>query len=103
MSDYAATIAASRRLALLRVLVENEGSANESVLRSALAALGFRGRLATDEGLGGDLDLLSRADLIVIENYMGRVKIATITKRGVRYLAREVEPIAGIEYPSLGV
>lgn len=102
MSDYAATLAASRRLALLRVLAENEGAANESVLRTALCALGFRGRLATDESLAGDLDVLAKAGLLVIEDYLGRVRIATITKRGARYLARQVDPVEGVEYPAIG-
>ena len=101
--SFAAVNAASRRLAILRVLTENEGSANESVLRTMLEALGFRGRLATVEAVREDLELLCQAGLIVQDWYMGKVLIGTITKRGVAYLARQVEPIDGIEYPSMGV
>ncbi|RJF94816.1 ArsR family transcriptional regulator [Oleomonas cavernae] len=103
MTDYADANARSRRLALLRVLAENEGSANESVIKVALAALGFRGRLATDDAVRSDLDMLKEAGLIVDEWYQGRVRIATLTKRGVSFLARQVDPVSGIEYPSMGV
>lgn len=102
MASFAETTAASRRLALLRLLVEAEGRANESVLKTALGALGFTGRMLGD-GVRADLKFLADRDLVVTELVLDKIMIGTITKRGVGYLVREVPPIEGIDYPSLGV
>lgn len=100
-AGYADDIAKSRRLATLRVLYENEGSANESVLRVALHQLGFRGRFQTDEALAGDLAVLKAAHLVAEEFYQGKVLTLVITKRGIAFLARRLDPIPGIEYPDV--
>ena len=89
----------SRRLATLRVVRENEGAANESVLRRALDLLGFRGRLQSDEGLRGDAEMLERAGLAAILYYDGRVRTLEITDRGRSFLKRHIDPVPGIEYP----
>lgn len=102
MASFAETTAASRRLALLRLLVEAEGKANESVLKTALGALGFAGRMLGD-GVRADLRWLADRDLVATELVLDKVMIGSITRRGVAYLAREVSPIEGIDYPSLGV
>lgn len=91
----------SRRLATLRVLHENEGSANESVLRVALHQLGFRGRLATDAALRSDAEALETAGLVTIEYYLGKVMTLVLAKRGLSYLERRVDPIPGVEYPGI--
>jgi len=99
MSDFVDDITRSRRLATLRVVRENEGAVNESVLRQALHLLGFRGRLQTDEALAGDAEMLERAGLVTIVYWEGRVRTLEITRRGRSYLDRRVDPITGIDYP----
>lgn len=100
--SFDAAVAASRRLAILRLLAESEGSANESVIRTGLGMLGFRGRTATEADVRADLNLLRDAGLVDHEWFGGRVLVAAITKRGAGYLRREVAPIEGVEQPSLG-
>lgn len=101
--SFADHVTKSRRLALLRVLVENDGSANESVARTALAALGFAGRLGTFEAVREDIKFLAQCGLVKEDWYGGRVLVASITKRGVAYTLREVDPIEGVDYPAMGV
>ncbi len=98
---FADEITRSRRLATLRVLKENEGSANESVLRVALHQLGFRGRNATDDGLRNDAEFLHKAELVTKEYYQGRVRTLVLTERGLSFLHRRVDPIPGIDYPDI--
>ncbi len=99
MSTFVDDNTQSRRLATLRVIRENEGAANESVLRRALEQLGFRGRLQSDEGLRGDAEMLERAGLAAILYYDGRVRTLEITDRGRSFLKRHIDPVPGIEYP----
>ena len=99
MSDFVDDIAKSRRLATLRVLEENEGAANESVLRRALHLLGFRGRQQTDEALKDDARMLEAAGLVDIDHYDGRVRTLEITRRGRSFLKRHIDLVPGIEYP----
>ena len=99
MADYVDDTTGSRRLATLRVLKENEGAANESLLRRALHQLGFRGRFQSDDALKGDARMLESAGLVDIAYYEGRVRTLEITDRGRSYLKRHVDPVPGIEYP----
>ncbi|ODN71188.1 hypothetical protein [Methylobrevis pamukkalensis] len=99
--DYVDEITQSRRLATLRILKENEGAANESVLRRALHLLGFRGRAQTDEALTGDADMLAAAGLASVDYYLGKVRTLAITRRGRMFLDRHVDPVPGIEYPEI--
>lgn len=99
MADFVDDITASRRLATLRILQENEGAANESVLRRALHQLGFRGRFQGDDALKGDARTLESAGLVDIAYYEGRVRTLEITDRGRSYLKRHIDPIPGVEYP----
>lgn len=101
MSDFVDETTQSRRLATLRVVRENEGAANESVLRRALHLLGFRGRLQTDDGLKGDAEALELAGLVNVIHYEGRVRTLEITRKGRAYLERHIDPIHGIEYPEI--
>ncbi|WP_372090296.1 hypothetical protein P7L66_13215 [Tistrella mobilis] len=100
MTDFAASVAGSRRLAILRALVEAEGAANESILRTCIQALGFTGRQLGD--VRQDLNHLEQAGMVETSWYEGRVMIARITKRGVAFTRREVDPVPGIDYPSIG-
>lgn len=99
MTDFVDETTESRRLATLRVVAENEGAANESVLRRALHQLGFRGRLQTDDALKGDAKALEQAGLVNVIYYGGRVRTLEIADRGRSYLKRHIDPIPGIEYP----
>jgi len=93
-------IEASRRLALLRLLVENGGGANESVLKTGLMALRFQGPTAGDTR--ADLLFLEERGLVKTDYYLDRVFLADITRRGLAYLARELPAIEGVEYPDMG-
>lgn len=99
MNDFVDEITRSRRLATLRVTLENEGAVNESVLRRSLHLLGFRGRLQTDEALRGDAGMLEKAGLVTTVYYDGRVRTLEITDRGRSFLKRHVDPVPGIDYP----
>lgn len=99
MADYIDDVTRSRRLATLRVTLENEGAVNESVLRRSLHVLGFRGRLQGDEALDGDAAMLKAAGLVGIVYYEGRVRTLEITDRGRSFLKRFIDPIPGIDYP----
>ncbi len=101
MSDYVDEVTKSRRLATLRVALENEGAVNESVLRRALHQLGFRGRLQSDEALRADAAMLEAAGLVAIVYYEGRVRTLEIAARGQAFLKRHIEPIPGIDYPEI--
>ena len=93
---------ASRRLALLRLLVEGGGGANESILATGLKALRFQGP-AMGDGVRADLKFLAERDLVQTELFQDRVMVADITRRGTAYLAREIAEIDGVEYPAIGV
>lgn len=97
--DFADDITKSRRLALLRVVNENEGAANRSLIKVALNQLGFRGRLATEEAIDADVDMLKTAGFVTIEWYRGTVQTLVISRRGQAFLRREVEPLPNIDYP----
>ena len=98
-ADFADDATKSRRLALVRVVLENEGAANVSLIKVALNQLGFRGRLATEDAIAGDVDMLKAVGLVTDEWYRGIVRTVVITKRGQAFLRREVDPLPGIDYP----
>lgn len=99
MSDYVDDITKSRRLATLRVIRENEGAVNESLLRRALHQLGFRGRNQSDDALREDALKLEAAGLASTVYYDGRVRTLEITDRGRALLKRHIDPVPGIDYP----
>lgn len=95
----------SRRLAILRVLRENEGAANESLLRAFLHGLGFRGRLVTGEALHGDGVYMEQVGFVRILHHHGGdsvVRTLEITAAGKAFLRRQAEPVPGIEFPDVG-
>jgi len=100
--NFAEANTRSRRLAILRLLAESEGTANESVIKTGLGMLGFAGRMATADAVRTDLDFLKDCGLVIHTWYDGRVLVVTLTRRGEDYLRREVEPIDGIDYPRVG-
>lgn len=98
MSDYKEHMAKHRRLAILRLLKEVGGTANDSVLYSQCASLGFAKATRTD--VRDDLALFEKHSLIT-RNYHGGLVIASITERGVDVADGKVE-VDGVEKPSLG-
>jgi hypothetical protein len=100
--NFAEANTRSRRLAMLRLLAESDGTANESVIKIGLGQLGFAGRQATAEAVRQDLDFLRDCGLIIHTWYNGQVLVVSLTRRGEDYLRREAEPIDGIDYPRLG-
>lgn len=100
-SGYADATAKSRRLATLRVLRECHGAANESMLRTSLHQLGFRGRFVSEDALGEDARVLAEARLVKQDFYQGRVMLLEITRRGLAFLNREIDPVPGVEYPDV--
>lgn len=79
MSGFADILAASRRLFLLRLLVEIGGEANESVLTNAARHGGFA-QVSRDH-LRGDLDHL-RDRGALSEEWMGALRVVRISERG---------------------
>ena len=92
-------LAQDRRLCILRLLAESGGSGNDSVLHQALEQLGHRNQ--PRETIRADLRFLIGAGLIVDE-WVGNIQIATITKRGVEVAQGRVI-VEGIKKPSIGV
>lgn len=99
--SFAEETAASRRLAMLRVLREMDGRANESVLATSLRHLGFQGR-ALGDGVRSDLAWLAERDLLTTSLYGDTIMVGEITRRGLALLAREIPPVDGLAYPKIG-
>lgn len=100
MDGYAEVLAADRRLALLRLLVEAGGEAGESVLEKGLHMLGHRAGVDRDQ-VRQDLRDLEDRDCLVIEFFEDKVMIAAITRRGVS-AANGVIEVKGVAKPAMG-
>ncbi|WP_374653106.1 hypothetical protein [Dongia sp.] len=87
---------ASRRLAMLRLVKEQEGC-NESVLNIGIHALGFR--KTSRQETRDDLRWLEKRDLVTIEMVRDTVMVATVTDRGREAAAGRGEPVEGLERP----
>lgn len=98
--SYAELLAEDRRLAMLRLLVESDGSANESVLQSGLELLGHHAGL-TREAVRKDLEFLNDRGLVRLEWFGDKVAVAHIKRRGVE-VAEGRERVAGVKRPSIG-
>lgn len=79
MASFSETWAASRRLFILRLLVETGGEANDSVVALAARQGGF-GQTPRDE-IGADLDHLHRIGATT-EEWLGTIRILRVTERG---------------------
>lgn len=79
MTSFSETWAASRKLFILRLLVETGGEANESVIALAARQGGF-GQTPRAE-IGADLDHLHRLGA-TIEEWIGTMRIVRVTERG---------------------
>jgi hypothetical protein len=101
MQGYAEVLAADRRLAILRLLVEAGGESGESVLEKGLHMLGHRAGVDRDQ-VRRDLRDLADRDCLVTELFAEKVMVAKITRRGVS-AAEGVIEIAGVAKPSMGL
>jgi hypothetical protein len=97
--DFKEHLAKDRRLCILRVLTETGGSANDSVLHTALEAFGFRRHPRTT--IHEDVRFLKSIGL-VIDEWVKTVQIVSITARGVD-VAEGREAVEGVKKPSIGV
>lgn len=97
-AEFAQVLAADRRLAILRLLVEARGEAGESSLEKGLHMWGFRTHL-TREVVRRDLEELAELRCLRIELVAGKTMIATITDHG-RAAARGAIDVPGVSSPS---
>lgn len=99
MNDFKTHLAMDRRLCILRLLTETGGTANDSVLHTALEALGHRKQPRSV--IHDDIRFLINSGLVVDE-WLRTVQVVTITARGVN-VAEGRETVEGVKKPSLGV
>lgn len=99
MSRYLEHLAEDRRLALLRLLEEAGGSANESVLHIGIHQLGHR-RGVTRDVVCADIEWLAERHLVTVEYYQDRVVVATLTPRGLHAAHGDVT-VEGVKQPSI--
>lgn len=93
MTAFEQSWAASRRLFILRFLVEAKGAANESVVASTVRQGGFA--QTPKDGIRADLDHL-RDTGCVTEEWYDALRVVKLTERGEDAAFGRVE-IAGIE------
>jgi hypothetical protein len=98
-ADFKEHMAKDRRLCILRVLTETNGSANDSVLHTALEAFGFRRH--PRETIREDIRFLVKNGLVVDE-WVRSVQIVHITQRGVDVAEGRIE-VEGVKKPSIGL
>lgn len=92
-------VARERRLSILQLLVQANGTANDGVIHTALQGLGYR-RETRDE-IREDIRFLIGVGLVVDE-WVRSVQVVNITRRGVDVAEGRVE-VEGVEKPDLGV
>jgi hypothetical protein len=102
MKDFKQFTIESRRLALLRLIVESGGSINESVAHTALTQmLGFP--LAARKDVRDDFEWMEERRLLRIDGLKGSgdqvLLIAKVTPLGLDAAAGRGEPIEGLQRP----
>ena len=97
--NFAETLAHDRRLVILRLLSEVNGTANESVLYSGLESVGHSAML-TRENVRADLRFLEGVGAIRIEWFGERLAVAHLLLRG-EEIAQGKITVPGIKRPSL--
>lgn len=91
--NYSETVAAERRLAILRLIRDGGGSANRNSLYNAAIAIGYP--LTTRDDILADIDLLGERGCVTRDMYLGKILVAILTDLG-RDVAdgkREVEDV----------
>ncbi|TWB58694.1 VpaChn25_0724 family phage protein [Nitrospirillum viridazoti] len=86
--------AESRRVFILRLLVEDGGSLNESVIFRG-SEHGFSKRTTRDE-IRADLDLLRERGCVTEEWFKGKLRVVSITDRGTDAAQGKIF-VAGVE------
>ena len=99
--SYETKLAEHRRIAILKVLLKSQGSANESILKDALDDVGL-GALLTRAVVREQLDFLEKCGAVKLTWYGDSLAVARITERGVD-IAEGRAFVDGIKHPSLGV
>jgi hypothetical protein len=97
---FADALAEDRRLAILKLLVEADGAANESVLRDGLRMLGHTSGLTFD-AVRADLQFLADRALVRLEFFQDKIAIAHLSRRGVD-VANGATIVEGVKRPSIG-
>lgn len=98
--SYAERLDADRRLAILQLLVQDEGHSNESVIEVGLLDLAHR-RGVDRAYVRDQLRTLEKAGAIRLEFYRDTVMVAHLTERGVAIADGRVR-VDGISKPALG-
>ncbi|MGZ8362471.1 MAG: VpaChn25_0724 family phage protein [Caulobacteraceae bacterium] len=93
-------IEANRRLAVLKLLIEDQGHANESVLETGLIALGHYAGIDRP-AVRRFMDELEKAGCVTLEFFRDKVKVAHITARGVAVAEGRIT-VDGVARPALG-
>ena len=91
--NYSETVAAERRLAILRLIRDGGGSANANSLYNAALAIGYP--LTTRDDIHTDLDVLGERGCVTKDLFQGKIVVASLTDLG-RDVAdgkREVEGV----------
>ncbi len=97
MTTYQEHIQHSRRLCLLRLISEANGTLNESVIKSGLVAYGFS---QSHKDMRADIRFLINHGCLTDE-WIGDIMVLTITARGMD-VSKGFIQINGIQKPSLG-
>lgn len=98
MSGYNEHLTQDRRLVLLRLIKEAQGSANESILHGYLKNLGHR-RVAK-RVVRDDLDWLRERGLVTHDWFDDTVLVVSITQRGLD-VAEGSDTVEGVRKPSV--
>ncbi len=97
---FADELAANRRLAILRLLVEGGGRSNDSVLEMCLRRMGHHAGL-TRAYVREQLRFLESADLVTIEMVEARIMVAKLSRRGGDVVTGAVS-FEGVAAPNYG-
>lgn len=99
--SYAADLDARRRLALLQLIIQDGGQANDGALLTAMRAIGERVGMdqATCRRLLRDL---AERDCVSVEMVRDTVMVARVTERGRMAAAGDIE-VGGVHNPLMGL
>jgi len=98
---FAEALAQDRRLAMLKLIAEADGSANERVLKTGLQMLGHTAGL-TDTAVRDELRFLEDAGCVRLEWFADKIAVAHITRRGIDCAEGQIR-VDGVKKPSLGL
>lgn len=97
---YAEQLLADRRLCVLRLLLDQDGCANDRVLELGLLGLGHRANL--DRAYVREIvRFLETADCVTVELFQDKVMVAHLTERGALVAQGRIR-CEGVARPSFG-